>query len=87
MYPCAHRAGAGGYRYFLSTTGWLGSGAEPSTVVPKAPEHYDANAYEAMRVFREPFVEVHEFNFFILVFVVLIHAVAVIITDIHEAVD
>lgn len=64
--------------------GWIAApGVDPATLVPYAKEMYDPAAYEAMRAFRAPFVEVHEINFFVLGFVVLVHIVAVVVTELR----
>lgn len=57
---------------------------EPGTLVPYAPHTYDPQAYESMRAFRKPFITVHEYCFFILVFAVVLHIAAVILTEIKE---
>lgn len=59
-------------------------GFDADKIVPYAPEMYDAQAYEAMRAFRKPFIEVHEYTFFILIPVVVLHVVAVVVTEIRE---
>ena len=37
-----------------------------------------------MREFRQPFVTVHEFAFYALVLLVMLHLFAVVITELHE---
>ncbi len=44
----------------------------------------DPAAYQAMRAFRAPFIEVHEFAFFALIVFIGLHLLAVVITEIHE---
>jgi Ni/Fe-hydrogenase 1 B-type cytochrome subunit len=56
----------------------------PDTLVPYTPGMYDAAAYESMRAFRKPFGEIHEFSFYVLVIIVVLHVAAVIITELRE---
>jgi cytochrome b len=75
--------------FFPPFGGWIAEwiaapGIDPSTIVPYAPEMYDAAAYQEMRDFRAPFILVHETNFFILVTVALLHIISVIVTEIRE---
>ena len=75
--------------YFPPLGGWISEwiaapGVNPSDVVPYLPETYDAAAYQEMRNFRSPFVEIHEINFFILVSLAVIHIIGVIFTEIRE---
>jgi cytochrome b len=56
----------------------------PRSLVPYAPEMYDAAAYETMRSFRKPIALVHLYSFYVLVVVVVTHVAAVIITELRE---
>jgi len=56
----------------------------PGSLVPYAPEMYDAAAYKAMRAFRKPFASVHLYSFYVLVVVVVLHVAAVVITELKE---
>ncbi len=40
--------------------------------------------YQAMRVFRRPFVTVHEITFYALIVLIALHIIAVVITELHE---
>lgn len=69
--------------------GWIAEwvaapGIDPATLLPYSPDMYDAAAYQEMRAFRAPFVEVHEISFFILLLLVVVHVVAVVITEVRE---
>jgi cytochrome b len=69
--------------------GWIAQwvaapGVNPEVLVPYAPQMYDAAAYESMRSFRKPFITVHEYNFFLLSFVMVLHITAVILTEVRE---
>ncbi len=65
--------------------GWVAApGIDPATLVPYAKETYDAVAFEAMRAFRKPFITVHEYGFYILLGLILIHIVAVVMTELRE---
>jgi cytochrome b len=44
----------------------------------------DQNAYAAMRSFRAPFAEIHEFTFYMIAAVVVLHVAAVIVTELRE---
>jgi len=37
-----------------------------------------------MRAFRSPYIAIHEYNFFVLCFIVLVHIAAVVITETRE---
>jgi cytochrome b len=58
-------------------------GVDPGTLVPYAPETYDANAFAAMRAMRAPFVRIHEFTFYVLLVLVVAHVAAVVITEVR----
>ncbi|MBQ0713360.1 MAG: cytochrome b/b6 domain-containing protein [Porticoccus sp.] len=64
---------------------WVASsGVDPATLVPYAKEMYDETAYEAMRAFRKPVITIHYYNFFILLSLILIHILAVVVTELRE---
>lgn len=64
---------------------WIAApGVQPEALVPYASQMYDAQAYESMRAFRKPFITTHEYSFFMLIFVVILHIAAVILTEIRE---
>ncbi len=64
---------------------WVAApGVDPAMVVPGAAEHIDKMSYNAMRAFRSPFVEVHELGFYALAVVIVLHVVAVVVTELHE---
>ena len=64
---------------------WVAApGVDPTTVQPGAPDLIDKASYQAMRAFRGPFVTVHEFAFYGLVVVIVLHLVAVVVTEVHE---
>jgi cytochrome b len=56
----------------------------PDSLTPYAPEMYDATAYETMRAFRKPIAVVHLYTFYILTVIVILHVIAVIITELRE---
>jgi cytochrome b len=65
--------------------GWVAAaGIDSATLVPYAPEMYDAAAYEAMRAFRAPFITVHEWGFWSLLAFGALHILAVVITELRE---
>jgi cytochrome b len=59
-------------------------GIEPSTIQPGASELMDQTAYQAMRDFRAPFVLTHEIVFYALAAAVVLHLIAVVVTELHE---
>jgi cytochrome b len=64
---------------------WVAApGTDPASLVPYARDMYDKSAYEAMRAFREPFITVHYYNFYLLVSLAVIHIVAVVVTELRE---
>ena len=64
---------------------WVAApGIEPSTIRPGASEMMDQTDYQAMRDFRGSFVEVHEFTFYAIATAVVLHLIAVVVTEIHE---
>lgn len=64
---------------------WVAApGVQPDVLVPYAQQMYDAQAYESMRAFRRPFITTHEYSFFVLSFVIILHIAAVIVTEVRE---
>ena len=57
---------------------------DPSSLTPLARDLMDQTAYAAMRSFRAPFVETHEFTFYLLGAVVILHVAAVVVTELRE---
>ena len=57
---------------------------DPSALTPLARDLMDKSAYAAMRSFRAPFAEIHEFGFYLLIAVVALHVVAVVVTELRE---
>ncbi|HEY6123313.1 MAG TPA: cytochrome b/b6 domain-containing protein [Steroidobacteraceae bacterium] len=63
---------------------WVAApGVDPATLVPYAPEMYDKSSYAAMRALRAPFVRVHEFAFYGLLIMGVIHIAAVVLTEVR----
>jgi len=66
-------------------TNWIASsGVDPATLLPYAKEMYDPSAYEAMRAFRKPFITIHYYGFYALLVLIVLHILAVIVTEIRE---
>jgi Ni/Fe-hydrogenase 1 B-type cytochrome subunit len=64
---------------------WVAApGVDPALVAPGATELIDKSSYDAMRAFRSPFVEVHELGFYALAVVIVLHIVAVVVTELRE---
>lgn len=65
--------------------GWVAApGIDPGLIQPGASELIDKAAYESMRAFRAPFIEIHEITFYLIAVAVVLHLVAVVVTEIHE---
>lgn len=47
-------------------------------------EHIDPAAYKGMRAFRKPFINTHEYGFYLLCLGIIVHIVAVVITELKE---
>jgi Ni/Fe-hydrogenase 1 B-type cytochrome subunit len=64
---------------------WVAApGIDPGAVQPGASELIDKTSYQAMRAFRRPFVTVHEFAFYALAVLIVLHLIAVVLTELHE---
>lgn len=59
------------------------AGVDPGTLMPYAPEMYDKDAYAAMRAMRTPFVRIHGYGFYALLFVIAIHIAAVVVAEVR----
>jgi Ni/Fe-hydrogenase 1 B-type cytochrome subunit len=73
-----------GHQFAIWATG---AEDDPSKLVGLKPgdkDRLDPEGYAAMREFRAPFVEVHELSFFVLIFAIVLHIAAVVITEIKE---
>lgn len=69
--------------------GWFrdwaaGESHDPALVRPYAPETVDPGGYSAMREFRSPWVQIHEYNFFLLVTLSVIHIAAAVFSEVRE---
>jgi len=64
---------------------WVAApGVDPTLVVPGVTELIDKGSYDAMRAFRSPFIAVHEFGFYALAVVIVLHIIAVVVTEVRE---
>lgn len=57
---------------------------DPQAVRPYAPGTVNEAAYQDMRAFRAPVVEVHELNFYVLLALIAIHITAAVLTEFRE---
>jgi Ni/Fe-hydrogenase 1 B-type cytochrome subunit len=65
--------------------GWVAApGVDPASLQPYAKDTYGAAAYADMRAFRKPFIEIHEIGFYVLLGLILVHILAVVITELRE---
>jgi Ni/Fe-hydrogenase 1 B-type cytochrome subunit len=63
---------------------WIAApGVDPATLAPYSPQMYDPAAYDAMRALRKPFALVHLYSFYALMFMVVLHVAAVIVTEVR----
>lgn len=58
-------------------------GVDPAALVPYSPEMYDKEAYAAMRATRAPFVRIHEYGFYALLVLAVLHIAGVIVTEVR----
>ena len=64
---------------------WVAApGVDPSTLVPYDKTGIDLVSWDAMRAFRSPFVTVHYWTFYALLFLIVIHIVGVVVTELRE---
>lgn len=64
---------------------WVAApGVDPASLIPYAPEMYDATAYADMRAYRKPIAVVHLYSFYVLAVVAVLHIAAVIVTEVKE---
>lgn len=63
---------------------WVAApGVEPTSLVPYAPDMYDKDAHAAMRELRAPVVRIHEYAFYVLLVLGVIHIAAVVLTEVR----
>jgi Ni/Fe-hydrogenase 1 B-type cytochrome subunit len=64
---------------------WIAApGVDPGSIQPGATDLMDKAAYQSMREFRAPFVEVHEIVFYVLAAAIVLHIIAVVVTELRE---
>ena len=64
---------------------WVASpGVDAAAVQPGASALINQASYQEMRAFRRPFVTLHEFAFYALAVVIVVHLIAVVLTELHE---
>lgn len=64
---------------------WVAApGVDPGSIQPGANDLIDKTAYQSMRDFRAPFVEVHEVIFYVLAAAIVLHIIAVVVTELRE---
>lgn len=57
---------------------------DPQAVRPYAPETVNEAAYQDMRAFRAPVIDIHELNFYLLLVLIAIHIAAAVFTEFRE---
>ena len=57
---------------------------DPSLVRPYSPDTVNSEAYADMRAFRGPIVDLHKYNFFLLLVLIGIHVTAAIVAEFRE---
>lgn len=80
---------AGTDLYYPPIGSWIASwiaapGVDPATLIPYAKEMVDEESYKAMRDFRKPFITIHYYGFYALISVIIIHILAVVVTEVRE---
>jgi len=60
------------------------SGIDPATVSPLASNTIYQTAYQALRAFRRPIVTTHLYAFYALAVIIVLHLIAVVLTELHE---
>jgi cytochrome b len=64
---------------------WIAApNVDPAALTPLARDLMDKTRYAAMRSFRAPFSEIHEFAFYLIALVVAAHVTAVVVTEVRE---
>jgi cytochrome b len=64
---------------------WIAApNVDPSALTPLTQNLMNQDAYATMRSFRVPFVEIHELAFYGIAAVVVLHVIAVIVTELRE---
>jgi cytochrome b len=64
---------------------WIAApGVDPATLMPYARDTYNMVAYDEMRAFRKPFITLHEYGFYLLSGLIIIHILAVVMTELRE---
>jgi len=64
---------------------WAAAGTHEAALVrPYAPATVDPEAYASMRAFRMPWVRTHEYNFFVLASLIVIHIAAAVFAELRE---
>jgi len=51
---------------------------------PGSKEDVDSEAYAQMRSFRKPFITIHVYSFYVLLFAIALHIAAVVLTEVRE---
>lgn len=65
--------------------GWVAApGVDPASLVAGDRTMVDPAAWEAMRAFRKPYITLHEWIFFVLSGAVLLHILAVVVSEVRE---
>lgn len=59
-------------------------GVDPSTLVPYRPDLLNEEAYQAMRAWRSPFIEIHEITYYVLLFLVPLHIFGVVVAEVKS---
>ena len=71
------------FGYWIAS--WIATpGVDPATIAPYDKAGIDPTSWEAMRSSRSPFVTAHYWNFYALLFLIAIHIIGVIVTELRE---
>lgn len=75
--------------YYPPLGGWIAAwvaapGVDPATLVPGDKTFVDPAAWDAMRAFREPFIETHEIVYYLLLVAGVLHVAGVVVAELRE---
>ena len=72
-----------GFGHWIAS--WIAApGVDPSTITPYNKTGVDPAAWEAMRSFRSPFVTVYYWTFYAPLFLIAVHIIGVLVTELRE---
>ena len=75
--------------YFPPFGGWIANwiaapGVDPASLVPYAKDTLNMEAYQEMRTFRSPYIEIHVINFYVIIALIVLHIAAVVRAEVKH---